>query len=191
MGELRRFPVGDLDPELLEYLLQLPNEKKREVAVAVSRLALRTNGLAEPLTDQVLSALDASQDVLGVTVAGIERRVEELDEVYFDLAAEVDGPDQDGDPGDPRWPEVWAQYRRARAMESLQYACASDPLEAVHEATYNCMAAVDSDFAAVRNAAGYVPGSALAAGSAGGGVADQAGGFRARLRRLFGANPPS
>ena len=184
MGEIRRFPVGDLDPELLEYLLELTDEKKRDVAVAVSRLALRTNRLAEPLTDEVLSALDASQEISSVTVAVIERRVEELDEVYFDLAAEVEGPDQDGDPDDPRWSQVWALYRRARAMESLQYACASDPLEAVHEATYNCMAAVNSDFAAVRNAAGYVPGARPESDTS-----RRGGGSRSRLPRWLGGHP--
>lgn len=154
-----RHLVEDEDSSLSTYLLALPELRQRATAASVARLALEVNGLEDPTMGALLDTLVAGDQTGVRAVPLIARRVQELDEAYFELAREVDGPDDDGDPDDPRWAQVWALFRRARAMESLQYACALDSTEAVQGAVYSCIAALDGDLAAVRAAAGFVPGS--------------------------------
>jgi hypothetical protein len=151
MRRQRRHLVADLDLDLYEYVIALPRERKRAVAIAISRLALDTNELSEALVDQVLAALESGVTLPPGIRGEVELRVEALDEEYLQFAEEV-GDDES------QQPEVWRRYRKARAMESLFNATDPGVGEAVLDTTYECMAAVDSDFAAVRRAAG-LPGS--------------------------------
>jgi hypothetical protein len=144
----QRHLVADLDLDLYEYVIALPRERKRAVGIAVSRLALETNGISEALVDQVLAALESGATVPPGVRSAVEERVDALDEVYFQFAEEVAGDES-------QQPEVWRRYRKARAMESLFNASDPDIVEGVLDATYECMAAVDSDCAAVRRAAGF------------------------------------
>ena len=104
--------------------------------------------LTDTLTDQALAALSEGAVVSAEIRARLEKSVEDLDEAYFNLQDEV------GDvPG--REAEISHLFRRARAMASLQFACAEDAADAVFDATYEGMHALGVHLGEVRKAVGF------------------------------------
>jgi hypothetical protein len=114
-------------PAASRLALRSPSDLRR-IARYVAQCALRATAL-DPIDFEVSD--DAARAELQCR---LERSVEELDAIYFDLADAQDA-------GKATEQQVLQAFSRARAMNSALFAIAVDPIEAAAEAAYEAQAA--------------------------------------------------
>jgi hypothetical protein len=139
----------DHDPGLARFLQKSPASARGRVGGAMAAAALERNGVADPVADRALRALDAGEDVTVADREAIRVRVEDLDESYFDLGEEV-GDDES------RKQEVIVLFRRARAMNALMNACAATSSDVLLDAAYEALYALGLDAATLHVVVGFV-----------------------------------
>lgn len=141
--------IFDHDPGLGRFLQKARSSARGRLGAAMAAAALERNGVANPVADRALRALDAGEDVTVADREVIRVRVEDFDEAYFDLAEEV-GDDES------RKQEVSVLFRRARAMNALQNACEGQSSQTLLDTAYEALYALDLDAATLHVAVGFV-----------------------------------
>jgi len=140
----------DHDAGLARFLQRAPSSSRGRLGAAMAAAALERTGVADPVADRVLRALDAGEDVTVGDREAIRVRVEDLDEAYFDLAEDV-GDDES------RTQEVSVLFRRARAMNALMNASAATSSDVLLDAAYEALYALGLDSTTLRVVVGLAP----------------------------------
>jgi hypothetical protein len=106
-----------------------PSELRR-IARQVAEAALSSTALESPF------ALEPLDEAARVQLrACLEREVEQLDAIYFDLTDAQEA-------GNATEQQVLAAFSRARALHSAWFALSPDPIEAAAEASYEAQASM-------------------------------------------------
>jgi hypothetical protein len=104
----------------------------RRIACQVAEVALSATALESPF------ALDLPNEAARAQLRErLEREVEQLDAIYFDLADAREA-------GNATEQQVLAAFSRARALHSAWFALSPDPIEAAAEASYEAQASMGS-----------------------------------------------
>ena len=128
--------VTRLEPELVEKLSRLPEERQRALALEAARNAVQVTGLRDPRIEAALLALSREQpsEEAAAAVRATER----------ELDAEAGAfRNEDGDLISGTWDEYVARFRQARAAAAVRFLFEADTTTAVCEAIYEAGAASD------------------------------------------------
>ena len=123
-------------PDLLAHFRKAPNSQLRAVALAASRFALEHTGLADPLLNEGLEALESARYGDTSLRERVESFIDMLDQIQWNLQDLMDE-------GKADQTSYLIAFRRARAAHSVYFALDLDAFAAAAESVYEANAATE------------------------------------------------